>query len=172
VPGLQKKTTVAGVAQRKTTLERLGVAFGENDLTHDHLDAAVGAIAAAASDGKVPGLAVVLLGEQLAVRSSGELEEGPMASLQVDRRLQEALSEIAGAGRDAVNGRPANRAARGSVVELACPIPGCTHVFKSGRGGWDAHVASRKVHPSWMPSESDGQRRKELFRRAFPTFFK
>ena len=171
VLGLSKKTTVAGVAQRRATLERLGVALGEIGLTHDQLDAAVGALAAAASEGKVPGLALVLLGDPLIVRASGELEEGPMASLQVDRRLRDELSGIAGVGTDPVMGRPATSAVRGRVDELACPIPGCAHVFRAGRGGWDAHVASRRVHPNWMPSESDGQRRKELFRGAFPSFF-
>jgi hypothetical protein len=147
------------------------VEFGDAELTHDQLDAAVGALAAAASEGKVPGLAVVHLGEPLVVRPSGELEEGPMASLEVDERLRRELEGVASVGADTVKEGRAHRAVRARVTELACPIPGCTHVFKGGRGGWDAHVASRKTHPGWMPRETNGRERKELFRRAFPAFF-
>jgi hypothetical protein len=169
--GLSKKTTVAGLAQRRALLERLGLEFGGTDLTHDQLDAAVGALAAAASEGKVPGLKVVLLGESLVVRPSGELEEGPMVSLEIEERRRSELAAVAGVGRNQSREGRANRTARGRSAELACPIPGCAHVFKGGRGGWDAHVASWRVHPSWMPDERDVQRRKELFRRAFPAFF-
>jgi hypothetical protein len=171
VSGLNKKTTLAGVAQRRAILERLGLVFDSGELTHDQLDAAVGALAAAASEEKVPGLKVVLLGESLVVRPSGELEEGPMVSLETEERLRSELAAVAGVGRNQSREGRANRTARGRSAELACPIPGCAHVFKGGRGGWDAHVASWKVHPSWMPDERDVQRRKELFRRAFPAFF-
>lgn len=169
--GLSKKTTVAGMAQRRAILERLGQVFERTKLNHDQLDAAVGALAAAASAGKVPGLTVVLLGESLVVRPSGELEEGPIVSLEVEEELRRELAAVAGAGMDKAKEPRAHRISRRRIDELACPIPGCTHVFKGGRGGWDAHVASRKTHPSWMPRELDGPRRKELFRRAFPAFF-
>ena len=32
-----------------------------------------------------------------------------------------------------------------------CPIPGCTKVFHGTRGGWDAHVASWRMHRHWHP---------------------
>lgn len=55
-------------------------------------------------------------------------------------------------------------------LEHACPIPGCPKVFRSSRGGWDAHVASRARHPDWHPSERDPERRKALFREEFASW--
>ncbi len=68
--------------------------------------------------------------------------------------------------------RPRPSRAPGSPVAqptkpFACPIPGCDKVFKSGRLGWDAHVASRRVHPWWHPHIADPEERKRLFRLEF-----
>jgi len=41
------------------------------------------------------------------------------------------------------------------TVGRSCPIPGCRHIFKVGRLGWDAHVASLKIHPDWHPEVTD-----------------
>jgi hypothetical protein len=58
-----------------------------------------------------------------------------------------------------------------STQTYPCPIPGCTHVFVGGRGGWDAHVGSRGTHPAWHPDVHDAEQRKALFRKEFPSFF-
>jgi len=52
--------------------------------------------------------------------------------------------------------------------EYRCPIPGCTKVFHGTRGGWDAHVASWRMHPHWHPDVIDGEERKRRFRREYP----
>lgn len=52
--------------------------------------------------------------------------------------------------------------------EYPCPIPGCTKVFHGTRGGWDAHVASRRMHPHWHPDVIDGEERKRRFKREYP----
>jgi hypothetical protein len=56
--------------------------------------------------------------------------------------------------------------------EIACPIPGCTKRYRGSRGGWDAHVASRRTHPDWHRREGDPERRKEIFRREYPGWFR
>ena len=53
-------------------------------------------------------------------------------------------------------------------LEYRCPIPGCTKVFRGTRGGWDAHVASWRMHPDWHPDVTDGEARKRRFRREYP----
>ncbi len=57
-------------------------------------------------------------------------------------------------------------------VTHRCPIPGCSKVFSNSRGGWDAHVASRRKHPDWFPDIENPQLRKELFRRDFGYWFR
>lgn len=52
-----------------------------------------------------------------------------------------------------------------------CPIPGCTHVFRGSRGGWDAHVGAISRHPQWHPEVVDPEERKKLFKQVFPEWF-
>ena len=52
-----------------------------------------------------------------------------------------------------------------------CPIPGCDYVYRKGRTGWDAHVASVSRHPDWHPDVRHAARRKKLFRLEFPEWF-
>jgi hypothetical protein len=52
-----------------------------------------------------------------------------------------------------------------------CPIPDCPHVYAGSRGGWDAHVASRRGHQAWHPELTDPEHRKQQFRREYPEFF-
>ncbi len=54
----------------------------------------------------------------------------------------------------------------------SCPIPGCNHLFKNSRGGWDAHIASLKRHPDWHPDITDEHERKKRFKATFPEWFK
>ncbi len=53
-------------------------------------------------------------------------------------------------------------------AKYRCPIRGCTKVFHGSRGGWDAHVASHRIHPDWHPDVTDGKERKERFRAEYP----
>jgi hypothetical protein len=52
-----------------------------------------------------------------------------------------------------------------------CPIAGCDKVFH-GRGGWDAHVGSRRLHPDWHPELETPDDRKRRFEAEFPEFFR
>ena len=52
-----------------------------------------------------------------------------------------------------------------------CPIPGCSKRFYGSRSGWDAHVASFRMHPDWHPNIKNGAKRKRLFRKEFQEWF-
>ncbi len=53
-----------------------------------------------------------------------------------------------------------------------CPIPGCSKVFTSTRGGWDAHIASRRKHPDWHPDLTDPEDRKRRFKTEYKQWFR
>jgi len=53
----------------------------------------------------------------------------------------------------------------------SCPIHGCSKKFHGSRSGWDAHVASFRMHPHWHPDIKDGTERKRRFREEFPEWF-
>lgn len=53
-----------------------------------------------------------------------------------------------------------------------CPIARCDHVFTGSRAGWDAHVASVRIHPRWQPDVRDPAERKALFRSTYARFFR
>lgn len=55
--------------------------------------------------------------------------------------------------------------------KYSCPIPGCQKVFRGSRSGWDAHIASPRKHPAWNPEVSDGEERKNLFKREYNDWF-
>jgi hypothetical protein len=80
-----------------------------------------------------------------------------------------------GASRGAV---PARRAPGGvpsreaSPRTYSCPIPGCGKMYRGSRGGWDSHVASLRIHPSWHPELQDEADRKQTYRSEFPDFFR
>ena len=57
------------------------------------------------------------------------------------------------------------------VRPLRCPIPGCTKVYVSGRGGWDGHVGSLRIHPDWYPDLHTAEERKDQFKAEYPDFF-
>ncbi len=65
----------------------------------------------------------------------------------------------------------AHRQATKAVGPVACPIPGCTKVFAASRGGWDAHVASFRMHPDWLSEIQDPHERKRVFRARYTEFF-
>lgn len=70
-----------------------------------------------------------------------------------------------GNGHRTTDSRPKELAGR---VEYRCPIGGCTKVFRGSRGGWDAHVASPRIHPNWHPDITDGRERKVRFKAEYP----
>jgi hypothetical protein len=53
-----------------------------------------------------------------------------------------------------------------------CPISGCDKVYQGSRGGWDAHVGSLRIHPSWHPELERAEDRKRIFKIDFPEFFR
>jgi hypothetical protein len=59
----------------------------------------------------------------------------------------------------------------GEKRSYRCPVPGCTHLFRKGRSGWDAHIASLSRHPHWHPDIRDATLRKEIFRKEFKAWF-
>lgn len=65
------------------------------------------------------------------------------------------------------NGTPTNE-----EREYSCPIPGCQKVFRGSRSGWDAHIASPRKHPAWNQEVSDGEERKNLFKREYIDWFR
>lgn len=74
---LPKKSTKVGVAARTALLRALGVDGIPASVNHDQLDAAIGAVVAAAAAGAFPGIRADSLGEPL-YRDNGVLREGPM----------------------------------------------------------------------------------------------
>ena len=52
-----------------------------------------------------------------------------------------------------------------------CPISGCSKWFYGSRRGWDAHVASFRMHPDWHPNIKNSAKRKRLFRKEFQEWF-
>jgi hypothetical protein len=91
-PGIPPKKTVAGLAARKTLLETLGVSFPAIRLTDDHLDACLGALIAAASDGEVPGAFIARAGGAQ-VRDHHVLREGEILMLAVDEATMERMAQ-------------------------------------------------------------------------------
>jgi hypothetical protein len=59
----------------------------------------------------------------------------------------------------------------GSPAQFRCPISNCTKVFVGSRGGWDAHVGSFRMHPTWEPEIKDHRQRLSVFREQYPEFF-
>lgn len=95
IRGLAKKDTPLGRVQRRAILELLGVHGLPALPSHDESDAAVGALAAAALDGAVPGVGAQLVGGALVVDGAGTLREGPMVRLVVvDSTLRQALGAV------------------------------------------------------------------------------
>ena len=91
-------------------------------------------------------------------------EPGPARRQQPpEERRRQVRSSGTGAE---MSDRDASR--RHGGPEYPCPIPGCTKVFHGTRGGWDAHVASWRMHPDWHPDVTDGGERKRRFRREYP----
>lgn len=94
VPRLPRKSSAAGLAARRSILEALGIAFPPERLTHDQLDAALGALLVAAWEGLVPGLAVERIGPPL-VRDGSTMREGAILVLVADSATAARLAQAA-----------------------------------------------------------------------------
>lgn len=57
-----------------------------------------------------------------------------------------------------------NTSSESGGAEYPCPIPGCSHIFRNSRGGWDTHVGSLRKHPDWHPDVSNHEERKGIFK--------
>ena len=104
---LAPKATARGRAERARVLAACGVLLPDGPLGHDRLDAAACALAAAAACGAVPGLSAQAVGEPLARRPDGSLEEGPILALVADGALS---ARIGHALRGGARGSRARRA--------------------------------------------------------------
>jgi hypothetical protein len=68
--------------------------------------------------------------------------------------------------------QPTRRAGAVAVAGFhSCPIPGCGYVFRKGRSGWDAHVASPRRHPAWHSEIEDSDSRKSIFKQEYADWF-
>ena len=101
-----------------------------------------------------------------------ELPERKFGNQQArEQRTPNGLSRSAGAvpsGRSLTNVSSTADALR----TYPCPIPGCDKVYQGSRGGWDAHVGSLRIHPSWHPELESAEDRKQIYRIDFPEFFR
>jgi hypothetical protein len=96
---LPNKETVEGNDARRSVLGTLGVRLRNTALSHDQLDAAIGAVTAAAFDGRFNGLSAELVGDPLVVDDDGVLREGPIAQLTITTgKLRERVARAAGQG--------------------------------------------------------------------------
>jgi hypothetical protein len=67
---------------------------------------------------------------------------------------------------------PKVSSAADALKRCQCPIPGCGKVYQGSRGGWDAHVGSLRIHPSWHPELQSEEDRKHTYRTEFADFFR
>lgn len=107
-PGIPPKRSTAGLAARKAVLEALGVDLPPtNRLTDDHLDAALGALLAAASEGHVSGAGVRRAGTPL-FRDQQLLREGEILLLTADdataQRIAQAVLRVLNSNAQLVTG--------------------------------------------------------------------
>lgn len=100
VPGMPPKRTAKGIAVRKAVLEALGVDFPAILLTDDHLDACLGALLAASSDGHVLGTVVTRVGTPLF--RDPQLREGEILMLEVNEVTRQRIVQAAHPGYTAV----------------------------------------------------------------------
>ncbi|SDB57512.1 hypothetical protein [Bauldia litoralis] len=112
------------------------------------------------SEGGILGTGSVNLGLPLRTFSG---RERPLA------RPKRTVRQAAGSGRSVASVLRADFGAANRIFR--CPIAGCDKVFQGSRGGWDAHVGSRRLHPGWHPELEEAHDRKRRFEAEFPEFF-
>ena len=94
-----------------------------------------------------------LKGRNLTTRSQNKRSSTSSSMHDVDTRIH----------------RPSTKSSRN--INFPCPVPGCSKRFYGSRSGWDAHVASFRMHPDWHPNIKNGAKRKKLFRKEFQEWF-
>jgi len=108
-------------------------------------------------------------------------EGGILGSGSINLNLREATFKPTAQPSPGFSPPPARPVLRSAVVaprpgsgarEFTCPIPGCNTVFRGSRGGWDGHVGSLRLHPSWRQELTDPEDRRHQFRIEFPEFFR
>ena len=93
-----------------------------------------------------------LKGRKLTIRSQNEYLSKSSSMHDADTRIYGPLAKSSG-----------------NIYD--CPIPCCSKQFDGARRGWDAHVASLRMHPDWHPDIKDGEKRKKQFREEFQEWF-
>lgn len=96
----------------------------------------------------------------------------PLSSHLVDPIWEGGILGTGGLTLDApspprMRSEPSAPPSEGGASPKQCPIPGCVKIFRSGRLGWDAHVASVLTHSDWEPSLISAEERKSAFRAQF-----
>ena len=94
-----------------------------------------------------------LKGRNLTTRSQNKRSSTSSSMHDVDTRIH----------------RPSTKSSRN--INFPCPVPGCSKRFYGSRSGWDAHVASFRMHSDWHPNIKNGAKRKKLFRKEFQDWF-
>lgn len=115
----------------------------------------------------------VLDGTPLESTYRHSIEGGMLGSLSLNIHLRERRFVCRPADEQRARSRTAGPRPLKSLKAFlrVCPIPDCSHIFESGRGGWDAHVASLRMHPNWRHDVPASEERKRLFKLEFPEFF-
>ena len=103
--------------------------------------------------------------------SAPTIEGGILCTKALDTRLPARRFSYPAAG---ARSRPLRSSGqpRPEPTARRCPIPGCGHMYKAGRSGFDAHVGSPRLHPAWHPGVTDAARRIALFREDFREWFR
>lgn len=162
-----RRSALESLAQQPWFLS-FKVQIGDRDQALDNGDEFDALVSAAAL------LRCVLEGTPLESSYRHPIEGGMLGSLSLNIHLPGRRFPCGPAS--AAEGAPTPRRLRPleppTASPRACPIPGCSHVYESGRGGWDARVASLRTHPNWHPDVTDKRERKRLFRLEFPDFFR
>ncbi len=134
-----------------------------------------------AAAGKIPETTAQLMHLILSARNKAEYESKVYSGTDARQLLSawQSVKEWAGPPRATVTARSgvvvpdvrSQKAQSASNGLFPCPILGCRKTFQSTRGGWDAHVASYRMHPGWYPDVIDAEARKSHFRNDFPDWF-
>lgn len=150
------------VTEMNATISGQNEAIGKGDNDDDNFDAMMTAAAVLRVVRQKPGMLAQCDPEIRAV------EGGMLLAAAIDwnrRRKGQSVPRV-GVRNSNVMGPQG-----GALAQFRCPIDGCGKVFNGSRGGWDAHVGSRRMHPNWHPDVTNAADRRECFKDEFPEFF-
>jgi hypothetical protein len=109
--------------------------------------------------------------EKAPLDDAGQTESGIEGGVLGAASLDGGRCSLRYPGSDRKPGIRTGKELSGKERSYRCPVPGCTHLFRKGRSGWDAHIASLSRHPHWHPEIRDATLRKEVFRKEFKEWF-